>query len=338
MARPRVKKAATATNAVSFPRVWHKATSDGDSTRVTGLELLCAVSGHMIGPAGHTTGSMHTSVVADLNPATWQGSRLQHFARSFEKYRYDRVRLVYQPASASTNAGVLAYGIEIDPEDDLPGKGGVVDTTIRQCLNSPYSQVASVWQSSQAVWARNRLDTALHQASVVDGKYSTPGYAYAYTNASGLLGYLLVEYDVTFLYPELDIRSVISTENALPQQFRTGEIMINGAAGGQTFLNTTPNLSTEPTPERGTIYEMIVETVSNATDSFLYKANAAGNTQLLNAGTRFFAAVHEATDTWLFSRLSDAIAMQPIMRMVAVTGGSAAVGVYARRLISNYNP
>lgn len=150
-----------------------------------------------------------------LNPALWQGSRLINVARSYEVYRFNRVKLMYIPSTPTTATGSMSIGLETDPNEALPAGGDFY----QRSLANRYSTLGPIWSPMAVDYSRPSKDVRWYHCSTIGGtlRDSTQLVAYAVTD-SGLAqgafarkGYLMVEYDVEFMYPELE--QVIGAEN-----------------------------------------------------------------------------------------------------------------------------
>lgn len=150
------------------------------------------------------------AAVYDMNPATWNGSRLVNIARSYEVYRYNRVTLRYVPTVATSTAGSVGFGFETDPNEPLPATGNFYQRT----LTNAYSTLGPVWSGGVTSYNRPREETRWWYCSMEDAerRQTSQLTAFAVTNSpASEIGFLVAEYDIEFMYPELE--NLIQTEN-----------------------------------------------------------------------------------------------------------------------------
>ncbi|APG75960.1 hypothetical protein [Wenzhou sobemo-like virus 1] len=185
--------------------------------RVTGHEILGVVSS-FTGAAGEI------AYVFDANPACWTTSRLSLVARAWEKYRYNTARLHFVPAVGTNSAGSIVCAVETDADEKIPG-GDV--NAITRAMNGSFSVLTPVWQYACSEYKRDPDDKTWYVATAYGSgsrAESTQFISYGVTDTSltGAFGRVVIDYDIEFLYPELEFvdggsqytRSVLSFNSA----------------------------------------------------------------------------------------------------------------------------
>lgn len=165
-------------------------------SRIRGHELLGQVS--------QITINNNICGVFDLNPACWTNSRLSLVARTFEKYRFDKFTVTYYPANPTTMAGNVAIYLEMEAFENI------TDSVV-VALNHQFSGMSSIWQSCGFTYTRPSADPT---AYILTAKAGTDMALFSQarvavvrnsTSTDGLNGFIGIEYDVTFMYPELEL-------------------------------------------------------------------------------------------------------------------------------------
>lgn len=145
------------------------------------------------------------SAVFDLNPSCWKDSRLNLIAQAYEKYRYNRFRLIYVPAASANTWGTVTLAVETDPEERIPVGTGFEARVMNY-------QFASMGQCSERVMLEYRRDPQdgswyfSTQTGHPTRTECSQGIVFAHVSgaADTVFGGLLIEYDIDFLYPELE--------------------------------------------------------------------------------------------------------------------------------------
>jgi len=204
--------------------------------RVRGHEILGSVI-----PLVSTAPSL--AAVFDSNPACWTSSRLSLTACSYEKYRYNSARIRYIPSVSTTQSGSIALAIETDPDERLPADADAVTRT----MNNQFSGLGSVWAPLDVMFRRDPKDQDWYKASILGEDVReavTQFLVYAVTDVTNLansaLGRLVIEYDIEFMYPELEVQDGGSQYQAT--QINT----VAGVAGAPLEIDTSgsPSLFT----------------------------------------------------------------------------------------------
>lgn len=166
--------------------------SDG-VVRFKGHELLGSVG---------TSAFSTLAAIFDLNPACWKNSRLARIAATYEKYRYDSFIIRYHPTVSTTAANGLATYVELEIDENA-------QTNVIGALNHQYSAMGPAWATHEVHYRRPAQDPKaylLTDRSVSNRNDMSQGKIISVATADGpqAFGYLSIEYDVVFMYPELE--------------------------------------------------------------------------------------------------------------------------------------
>lgn len=270
--------------------------------RLKGHEIL----GQVIVPV---MGSV--AAVYDLNPACWSTSRLSRIAATYEKYRYESFTVRYHPYAPTTVAGTLATYVELEAEEDV-----AIDVVT--AMNHQYAAMGPVWAGHELTYRRPSQDPTTYLLSsngVGDRNIITQGKicCTSYAPGDGLMGYLTIEYDVTFMYPEL--------ETGYPgQQFEASSASVP-VLGPNSNIIATPNWSSTGVKAA----EIVINGSMNGT------VNAAGNAHDFPTGSTLYTAWDGAA--WLlYENLEQALALVNPLRTVAGYASIFTLRYWVRRL------
>lgn len=240
----------------------------------------------------------NVAAVYDLNPACWTNSRLARIASTYEKYRYDKFTVRYHPYVATTATGVIATYVELETDEDA-----AADVTV--AMNHQYSAMGPVWAGQELTYVRPTQDPKayiLTDSGAGNRNDMSQGKIYSISFApAALYGFLTIEYDVVFMYPELE-----------------------SGYGGQQFEKSLANIPI--TPANGTI-------VANPTwaSAGVKIAEVVINNFDLKAGSTLYTGWDGAA--WcLYENLEQALAIVNPLRSAAGLAGGAALNYWVRRL------
>lgn len=278
-----------------------KSLSDG-VVRFQGHEILGQVVGPSQGPI---------SAVFDLNPACWTNSRLSRIASTYEKYRYDKFTIRYHPYVATTATGVLATYIELEIEENAA-------TTVTAAMNHQYAAMGPVWAGHELTYRRPPQDPTtyiLTDKGVGNRNDMSQGKVVVVAQApSALYGYLTVEYDVVFMYPEL--------ETGYPgEQFELSSASIPVLAANSNILAPPAWTSAGVKVAEAVLVNNLVGT-----------QNAAGNVYDFLAGSVLYTA-WDGVAWLLYENVESALALVNPLRTIAGFGAGYFLQYYVRRLV-----
>lgn len=316
-AKGRVRHQAV-TRAVSRPSAMSKIapsssysmSHQGPICRVRGHEFLCQVV--------ITTGQ-HLAAVYDMNPATWVGSRLVNLARSYEVYRFNKVKLIYVPSVGTTTSGAVSIGFETDPNEPIPAESGFY----QRSMSNIYASLGPVWAEQSTSYQRPVLETRWWHASMEesDRRQTSQLMAYAVTDASTTsLGWLMAEYEIDFMYPELEFP--IGQENF----------------SGTTFIGSSPSIAPGAPLEAtftGASGVRLMETIYTGLGAI--NDLRAGNTNFnLTPGQNVFWAYDDVAATFRAYRTESGARTNTglITKITAALAANALAGVFRTRVIS----
>jgi len=190
---------------VTVPQAYGSYMPPSSFTTTTIGNGVIRVRGHeLLGTVVQSTINNNLSGVFDLNPACWNTSRLALLARTYEKYRYERFKITYYPSNPTTMPGNVAVYLELEAFENM------TDSVV-VALNHQYSGMSSIWQSCGFTYVRPNQDPTTYIMTAKAGtdlalfSQGRVGVVRASTSSDGLSGFLAIEYDVTFMYPELEL-------------------------------------------------------------------------------------------------------------------------------------
>lgn len=182
------------------------------STTITPSQFsMTSVSNGVVRLRGHeflgtigifTTGSFIAGIF-DLNPACWVGSRLSRIASTYEKYRYDMIRVRYHPATATSSNGSVSMYLEFESNESAA-------TNHVQSLNHQHAALGPKWAPLTITYHRPKEDPTVYYLTNNGAGSSREDLSQAKAcfvsgdDVVSVFGYVSIEYDVTFMYPELE--------------------------------------------------------------------------------------------------------------------------------------
>jgi hypothetical protein len=266
----------------------------------------------ILGPLKYGGGTSQVFGVFDLNPACWNSSRLSLLAKTYEKYRYDKIRLIYVPSVASSISGMV--GIYVEPEiyDN-------VVTSVANCLTHFAAIAGPAWSPLAVEFNRAPSDQTSYlcteKPSIERALLSQAKAAVLCDGPITSLGILAIEYDITFMYPELEY-------GYAGEQYSASSASLTAAAGGI--------IATNPAWTSGGV--KIVEYVLNnqLTGCFV---NAVSNLYDYLEGAILYSA-YDGTSWRLYPDLASAAAKSgPISSIAAIAAVN--YGLWVRKLVAS---
>lgn len=158
--------------------------------------------GHELLGQAVTDSNTPIAAVFDLNPACWVNSRLARIAATYEKYRYDSFTIRYHPTVPTTAPNGLATYVELEIDE-------AVATSVVTALNHQYATMGPAWAPHQVHYRRPPQDPKaylLTDTAVGNRNDMSQGKIICVSTTDGpqVFGFLSIEYDVVFMYPELE--------------------------------------------------------------------------------------------------------------------------------------
>jgi len=136
-----------------------------------------------------------------LNPAYFFSTFLGNFARSYEKYRWNMLRIHYVPKVATSAAGQIVMCSQRSVTE--PGLQPEAGTFLNRAMSQGNAAFSPLWTASYIdidtdsefrlvdPTTSSDLDDAIHEELQV----------YTQAATSGVVGYLIAEYDISFKEP-----------------------------------------------------------------------------------------------------------------------------------------
>lgn len=274
--------------------------SDG-VVRFRGHELLGSVGTAAFSPI---------AAVFDLNPACWRNSRLARIAATYEKYRYDSFTIRYHPTVSTSSPNGLATYVELEVDEDAV-------TSVIGALNHQFSAMGPAWAPHEVHYRRPPQDPKayiLTDRAVGNRNDLSQGKVVSVSTADGpqAFGYLSIEYDVVFMYPEL--------ESGYPgEQFVQTSATIPILAPGSNIIATPNWLSAGVKAAEIVLEEVLIGCV-----------NAAGSTFDFAVGSVLYTA-WDGVAWLLYENIEQALALVNPLRTVAGLPGTT-LNYFMRKL------
>jgi hypothetical protein len=177
-----------------------------NSIVVRGTEFLTAVFN---GPAP-AAGQAFINI--PVSPAEFSGTRLELFARMYEKYLFTKMSFEYVPSVAYDKAGSIILAYDRDPSDATPPAG---DPGIRTYTAWANTRITDVKQRAECVCPLLQPDTGyyVNDAPGGDERLSYQGQFYVATcipaEVNSVLGVLLFHYECHMWVPNLEVQAPI---------------------------------------------------------------------------------------------------------------------------------
>jgi len=171
-----------------------KVQRNAESARLSGKDFIGSVEGNGVSTFGIGKSAL-------LSPAYFSSTVLGNLARSFERYRWNRLRIHYVPKVATTATGqVIMCSSRSVSEPNLAGEAG---NFLQRAMSQGNAAFSPLWTPSyididcDSAWrlvdptTTNDLDDNILEELQV----------YTQVSVSGQVGYLFAEYDIEFCEP-----------------------------------------------------------------------------------------------------------------------------------------
>lgn len=148
-----------------------------------------------------------------LAPNEFADSRLAQFANLYEKFRFTKFRLEWDPAVAATQAGSIVIAYDPDIQDPTPP---ATSTGVRQYCAYEDNAVGRIWEKFTVPCSLKAPDTGYYTNAAPygtwggDDRLAYQGQVYVATvapsnmSAPGTMGTLIMHYDCEFFVPQLE--------------------------------------------------------------------------------------------------------------------------------------
>jgi hypothetical protein len=179
-------------------------------------------------------------LLVPLSPANMGNAMLGNVSRYYERFRFNRIRIHYLTASATTTDGTVVLTHQMDPINEIPTRGYSGTDLYTNLFSRENTIMGPVWENSY-------MDIPCHPDKwcYTDGKYGHTmedlygGYIIAYsTLASGVPGRVVMEFEVEFNSRANNIG------NGVPRAAATHAVLALGAvtAGTTAFVTDIGSL------------------------------------------------------------------------------------------------
>jgi hypothetical protein len=245
-----------------------KMTRTVESARIEGRDFIGTVEGQGVATFGLGKSAL-------LSPAYFASSFLGNLARSYEKYRWNKLRIHYVPKVATTAPGqVILCSQRSVSEPGLQPESG---TFLQRAMSQGNAVFSPLWIPTYIDIDCSGEYKLLDSTTTVDIDDCIHEELQVYTQVavSGQVGYLFAEYDVSFREPIYQPHSTsfpISTGPGLRATFGNQSAV---AAGGDALrLTETTTLLNFASVPNGTIYRCVLDVQPSTAPTPLTLANA----------------------------------------------------------------
>lgn len=266
-----------------------------DSARLTGKDFIGTVEGNGINAFGIGKSAL-------LSPAYFSSTVLGNLARSFERYRWNRLRVHYVPKVATTATGqVILCSSRSVSEPNLAGEQG---NFLQRAMSQGNAAFSPLWTPSyididcDASWklvdptTTADLDDNIHEELQVYTQVSVPGQ----------VGYLFAEYDISFKEPIYQPHSTaIPLASGPGQRVQLGDTS-NIKAPLDAWILAATGTNLVSTATNGTIWRAVfdlqastVATGSSFANGFLVNTTYRTTTLLSTSSTQICPIVGGTT-------------------------------------------
>lgn len=186
------------------PRFEVMPTSRAGSLRVRGQDFLVTLRT----PSGSSVAPGDNLATLAINPldSAFQSTRVQAYARLFEKYLIHNMVFHYQPAVATSVNGQIVLAYDRDPSDDVPPAN---IAGIHQYLAMMGAKTTQLWTPSSVSCPLSDLQDFYYCNSNDNEPRLTHQGQFFVANVTGCpvdtdIGNIWIEYDITFFDPQLE--------------------------------------------------------------------------------------------------------------------------------------
>lgn len=286
------------------------ATTIGDGiVRFRGHELLGEVD------FINGEGDERIAGVFDLNPACWVSSRLARVASTYEKYRYDFFRIRYHPVAGTDVSSSVALYVELEAEEPISPSPVVA-------LNHQHSILGPIWATMQVEYRRPSHDATVYylsNTSTTSREATTQARVAVLGGVTSHKGYVSIEYDVVFMYPELEVNY-------------PGEQYVYATGAATTPTAGSPVLLGPPPSSNGIKLAEIILTKDLPQPVYSF---APLNAYEFKKGDKLYTA-WDGNNWTLFETLSSALSLDNFLKW-STTAASYTASFYVRKLLKSGN-
>lgn len=301
-------------NIVSLPAAQGSTLVPAKFTASTIGDGIIRLRGHeLLGEVDFSVGTGDDIIagVFDVNPACWVNSRLARVASTYEKYRFDFFRVRYHPVAGTDVSSSVALYVELEAEEPIA-------TSPVVALNHQHSVLGPIWSTMQVEYRRPAHDATVYflsNTSTASREATTQARVAVLGGFTSHKGYISIEYDVVFMYPELEM-------NYPGEQYQYSV----GSATTPT-LNNPVILGTPPNSAGVKLVELVLtKDLPELVHSF-----SANNSYEFKRGMKLYSA-WDGNNWTVFENLASAQSLDNFLKWSATSGVSFIGNYFVRKL------
>jgi len=271
--------------------------------RIVGRDFIGTVEGQGVNTFGLGKSAL-------LSPAYFLSTVLGNMARSFEKYKWNRLRIHYVPKVATSVTGQVILCSQ--SSCTMPGLQPESGSFLPRAMSQGNASFGPLWAANYIDIACDSLYRHIDPTTSVDLDDSIMAELQIYTqvNSAQQVGYIFAEYDISFkepVYAQHSLTIPISSGPGL--RVTLGEVGL-GVVNADFTLNDPTGTLGLSTSRNGTIWRLVFDAQGS---------NSAGGTTLANIA--LVATTSRATVTTFTSQTTD-LPLIGGLTLYAVTVGS----------------
>lgn len=286
-----------------------------------------------------------------LTPAAMPSTALRSYVQMYAKFKFNSCTLHFITSSATTEGGDIMFYMSKDAQSMLPQPRS--GSFLPYVLSDPYTVIGPQWTNHTAFVQPSGTWKSTDYGVAGDISQYTVGDVFLYnkTATSESVGYVLMDYDVTF--KELSVNPRIGLLPAAINQWKQVAIAFNGATTAGSTAGISSGFSTvgigattitAPTMVAGDIYRFVVD-VNNSTfdeataaDLFAYGSGGLSNQAFTLAdGTCIYCSYRDADQVAFHADLEEAFVNTTMAFGVTQTDGDTILRGFWKKVASN-NP
>lgn len=312
-------------------------TTTRDGAMLSGTDFLSTVEAN-----GVTTFGLGKSAL--LSPAYFLGTHLGNMSRSFERYRWKRLRIHYVPKVATSTAGqIILCSSRSVSEPCLAGEAG---SFLPRAMSQGNATMGPLWMENYIdIDCSNEwrlVDPA--STSDPDDSISEELQVYTQTQSSGQVGYLYAEYSVEFTGIMYQVHSTAIPITTGPgQRVTLADTLAVNNAGDDWSLTDSAGILNVGGTSNGTIYRAVFDLQGSSPSagtpfSTGFQVNAFSHNSItsLTQSGQVFAVVGGMT-FYLVINGSALLVYTSIEAAVTGTGSGQVFKAFATTTVGSYN-
>jgi hypothetical protein len=320
-----------------------------DSVRVVGRDFAVTATS-----TGNVTGWTLCAGIP-LTPAAFISSVLRSYTQIYNKFRINQVCVHYITSSPTTSTGDVMFQVNSNRSDPMPNWS--LTTFLPYALSKEETIIGPQWTNHSCCIKPRGPTRSLVPGSNNDIDYQSQGEIQLFSKTSTVdsPGYLLMDYDITFMEMSVNPRSGLlpnplimytPTQLTLNVSAYTTAAALSFSVNGTTFIGQTAitALSSNPYIKPGDIFKVVIDATDSNSSSWTFTAGSAtlaslagitqnGTVDTFPIGDGFtcYALYQSPTNVRLYPNPTDAfVATNPL-----TGGGSYTPAVYVD---NSHNP